>query len=391
VNRSTLRTQQFQRVLLIKPSSVGDVIHTIPVLAKLRTRCPAARIDWVLTPPIAELIRHHPAVSNVLLFGRQEFAQLRRSSSAVVGLLKLLSVIRRTQYDLVIDLQGQFLSAALSLVSRAPVRIGFDRPRKAPWTLSARRLPRNAYRYGWTGAREGSWLAYSHRIPLPTLDVHAVDRYLWLRPLVGLDDGPPDFRIPLPAQAGARIDALLMQHGVARQPLAVLVPGTTWETKQWQVRGFAEVAQHLATTDRAVVLAGSENEPARCQAVAAACPTARDLCGQTTLTELAALLQRAAICVTNDSGAMHLAVALGTPVVSIFGPTDPVWVGPYGKERQVVRANLRCSPCYLRTLRRCAYGHACMLEVTSDMVIERVEQTLRAPCGEDEYRVARAD
>jgi len=375
VNRSTLRAQQFERVLLIKPSSVGDVIHTIPVLAKLRTRYPAARIDWVLAPPIAELIRHHPAVSNVLLFARQE---LRRRGSAAVGLLRLLSVIRRTQYDLVIDLQGQFVSAALSVASRAAVRIGFDRPRKARWNASVRRLPRDAYRYGWTGAREGSWLAYSHRIPVPTLDVHAVDRYLSLRPLVGLDDGPPDFRIPLPAEAGVRIDALLMQYGVARKPLAVLVPGTTWETKQWPIQGFAQVAQHFARTDRAVVLAGSANEQARCQAVAAACSGARDLCGQTTLTELAALLQRAAICVTNDSGAMHLAVALGIPVVSIFGPTDPVWIGPYGKPRQVVRACVRCSPCYLRTLRRCAYGHACMHEVTADMVIERVEETLSA-------------
>lgn len=390
MNRSALRAQPFQRVLLVKPSSVGDVIHTIPVLAKLRTRYPAARIDWVLAPAIAELIRHHPGVSNVLPFARQELAQLRRSGSAVVGVLKLLSGIRRTQYDLVIDLQGQFLSAVLSLVSRAPVRIGFDRPLKAPWKVSARSLPRNAYRYGWTGAREGSWLAYSHRIPVPTLDVHAVDRYLWLSPLLGLDDGPPDFQIRLPAAAGARIDTLLMQHGAARQPLAVLVPGTTWETKQWQVGGFAEVAQHLAATDRAVVLAGAENEQARCQAVAAACPTARDLCGQTTLTELAALLQRAAICVTNDSGAMHLAAALGTPVVSIFGPTDPVWIGPYGKEEQVVRATLHCSPCYLRTLRRCAYGHACMHAVTPDTVIERVEHALRARCAEDAYRAAHA-
>ena len=372
MRRSALRAHAFERILLIKPSSVGDVIHTVPVLAKLRTRYPAARIDWVLRPAIAELIVHHPDVSHVVRLGRRD------GGSAAGDLIRLLWTIRRTRYDLVIDLQGLLLSAALGVASGAPVRIGFDRPRTARGGAAAR-LPRSAYRRGWTGAREGSWLAYTHRIAVPTLDVHAVDRYLWLRPLLGLDDGPADFRIPLPAAADAHLNALVRQHGLANAPLAVLAPATTWETKQWQASGFAEVARHLTHTGHAVVLAGSAEEQARCRAVAENCPGVTDLSGQTTLTELAALLRRAAICVTNDSGAMHLAVALGTPVVSVFGPTDPLWIGPYGNDQQVVRANLPCAPCYLRTLRRCTHSHACMTEVTPAMVVERVEKTLGAP------------
>lgn len=377
---STLRSRQFERILLIKLSSVGDVIHTIPILAKLRARYPTARIDWLLTPPIAELIRHHPAVSNILLFAPQEFTGFAQSWSATVCLLKLLMAIRQTRYELVVDLQGQLRSAVFTLLSGAPVRIGFDRPRQQNWKGARRRLPQQAYRHGWTGAREGAWVAYSHRIPLPTLDVHAVDRYLRLGPMLGLDDGPPDFRIPLPAQAAARIEGLLRHHGLLGKPLAVLVPGTTWETKQWQLEGFARVAQHFARTNRAVVLAGAAHEQARCRAVAAACPGACDLSGQTTLTELAALIERAAICVTNDSGSMHLTVALGTPVVSIFGPTDPMWIGPYRRPHNVLQATLPCAPCYLRKLRHCPHSHACMHEITADMVIERVEQTLAGAC-----------
>lgn len=376
MNPSTLRSRSFERILLIKPSAVGDVIHTIPVLARLRKRYPAARIDWLLTPAIAELVRHHPGLSGVVPFARHEFARWWRSWPAARKLGGLLLGLRRARYELVIDLHGQFRSALLCLVSGAPYRIGFDRPRKEVRTASARRLPANAYRHGWTGAREGAWLAYTHHIRLPTLDVHAVDRYLWLSPLLGLDDGPPDFRLPVPAAAVARVDALLRKHSVAAKPLAVLIPGTMWETKHWQAEGFARVGRHLCGTGRAVVLAGSAKERDRCQAVVAGCPAASDLSGQTTLPELAALIQRAAVCVTNDSGSMHLTVALGRPVVSIFGPTDPLWIGPYGRPHAVVRADVPCSPCYLRKLSRCPHDHACMREVGADRVIKRVEQVL---------------
>jgi heptosyltransferase-1 len=373
-----LRSKQFERILLIKPSAIGDVIHTLPVLVKLRARYPAARIDWLLTPAIAELIRHHPALSHVILFARQEYSRFGRSWSATTGLLNLVTAIRRTRYDLVIDLHGQFRSALFTLASGAATRIGFDRPRKAIQGASSRRLVREAYLHGWTGAREGAWIAYSHRIPIPTLDVHAVERYLWLGPMLGLDDDRPDFTFPVPPAAQARIAALRAQRGLLGKPLAVLVPGSLWETKNWHLEGFIDVAHHLCRTGRAVVLAGSAADRARCQHVARACRGAVDLTGQTTLSELAALIQQAAICVTNDSGSMHLTVALGRPVVSIFGPTDPLWIGPFGQPHAVVRANVPCSPCYLRKLQRCPHEHACMREVSAAEVIGRVEEVLAA-------------
>jgi heptosyltransferase-1 len=378
LNRSTLRSRQFERILLIKPSAVGDVIHTVPVLAKLRARYPKARIDWLLTPAIAEFIGHHPALSKVVPFDRQTFSRFGRSWKASAGLLQLLTAIRQARYDLVIDLHGQFRSALFTLVSGAPVRIGFDRPRKEVERASLDRLGKDALLHGWTGTREGAWLAYSHVIPIPTLDVHAVERYLWVSRLLGLDGGPPDFRLPIPVSASDRIDELLGHRQLLGWPLAVLVPGTVWQTKHWRAEGFAEVARHFSRAGLAVVLAGSAKERERCRVVADGCPGSCDLSGQTTLSELAALLSRAAICVTNDSGSMHLAVALGRPVVSIFGPTDPVWVGPYGRPEAVLQARLPCVPCYLRKLRACPYDHACMKEVSSTSVIERVQQVMAA-------------
>lgn len=379
MNLATLRSRTFERILLIKPSAVGDVIHTLPVLVELRRRYPKARIDWILTPAIAELVGHHSALSNVLLFARHDFSRFGRSWAASMGLLGLLSQIRRTHYDLVIDLHGQFRSAVFALASGCPVRVGFDRPRRGRLAARRERLAPGAYRHGWTGTREGAWLAYSHCIPIPTLDVHAVDRYLWLGRLLGFVPGPPDFAVPIPADARQRLQNRLADRGLLGQPLAILVPGTIWHTKHWHIEGFAGVARHLAARGHTVVLAGVARERARCRAIADACAGAHDFSGETTLSELAALIQRATIAVTNDSGSMHLAVALGTRVVSVFGPTDHVWIGPYGRPHAVVRAGVPCAPCYLRKLHSCNYAHRCMTEVSAATVSARVDQVLAEP------------
>jgi heptosyltransferase I len=373
-----LRGKEFERILLIKPSAVGDVVHALPVLAKLRQRYPSARIDWMLTPQIAELIRHHPALSNAVLFARHAYGRPWENwSDSAEGFGGLLGELRDARYDLVVDLHGQFRSAFFTLVTGAATRIGFDRPRKSV-RKAGRPLPTQAFVHGWTGAREGSWMAYTHRIPIPTLDTHAAERYLWLGDLLGFSGESPDFTVPVPTAARESIGRVLLEHGFAERPLAVLTPGTLWETKHWPSESFAQVARYLIDRGWAVVLGGSTKDKPRCQAVAAACPEALDLSGKTRLSELAALIGRAAICVTNDSGPMHLAAALETPLVCIFGPTNPLWVGPWGQPQGVVRVDLACSPCYLRRIRECPHDHACMKLVTPQMVIAKVERTLNS-------------
>ena len=370
----TLHSRRFERILLIKPSAFGDVVHTVPVLVQLRRRYPAARIDWLVTPENADVVRCHPALSNVILFDRRRYAGFGRNRAATAGLLGFLHGLWATRYDLVIDLHGQLRSALLALAAAAPVRIGFDRPRRRTEADSLRRLGKEAIRHGWTGCREGAWLAYTHRIPIPTLDVHAIDRYLWLGDLLGFDPGPPDLRVHLPPEAEAGARRLLARHGLLNNPFAVLMPGTIWQTKHWLAEGFAEVGRALQRDGLAVVLAGSPADRLRCAAAAAACPGARDVSGATTIAELGALMSRAVVCVTNDSGPMHYAVALGRPVVSVFGPTDPLWIGPYGRADAVVRAGVPCAPCYLRRLSACPHDHACMRQVTAAMVLDAVRR-----------------
>jgi lipopolysaccharide heptosyltransferase II len=193
--------------------------------------------------------------------------------------------------------------------------------------------------------------------------------------MLGLDDAPADGRIFLPPTAEVEAGRLLGQ--LASQNFAALVPGTMWETKHWPAERFAEVGQWFEQQGFGVVVLGTKRDHWRAKHVAERCPTAINLCGQTTPGQLAAIIKRAAVCVTNDSGSMHLAVALETPVVSVFGPTNPVHIGPYGQPQAVVRADLPCSPCNFRYLSRCPHGHACMQQVSAAMVIERLESALR--------------
>jgi lipopolysaccharide heptosyltransferase II len=291
--------------------------------------------------------------------------------------LRLAARLRANKYDLVVDMHGQSRTAVLALATGAPVRVGFDRPRGRVWEASERRFSEQTRKHAWQGAREGSWLAYTHAIAVPTLEQHAVDRYLNVAPLLGLDDGPADFSFPIPPEASVRIDALLDYYDIAKAKLVVMAPGTIWETKQWHSESFAEVARAFLQKGFAVSLIGSERERAVCDEVAALAPGVVNLGGETTLSELAALIRRATICVTNDSGPMHLAVALGRPVVSVFGPTDPIWIGPYRRDNAVLQAKIPCAPCYLRALSRCPNDHACMKEITAQAVVERMETMLR--------------
>jgi len=372
-----LRSAEFSRILLIKPSALGDVVHTLPVLVKLRARYPQARIDWLVTPENAEIVRSHPALSNVVLFARRDFSKRGRKGRAMLDFLDLLKQIRGAKYDLVVDMHGQVRSAFFSLISGARVRIGFDRPIKRTLTISAEHDLKNVPNHGWRGAREGSWIAYTHRIPIPTLDVHAIDRYLWVGKLLGFDDNPPDLTIHLSSETVRNVERLLKEKGVgASQPLVVLVPGTIWETKHWTIEGFAGVARHFLRDGFAVALAGTKRDQPRCRQIAAAAPGACDLSGQTTPADLAALIQRAEVAVTNDSGSMHVAASLGKPMVSVFGPTNPVHIGPYERPESVLRVDLPCSPCNYRRLSQCPFGHACMKQVTSGMVVERVRNIL---------------
>jgi len=345
----------FRRILIIKPSSPGDIIHALPVLHGLRTRYPDAHLAWLVATPFVNLIEADPALDEVVPFDRKRFGRLGRSMAVTGEFISFVRELRGRSYDLIIDLQGLFRSGFLAYASGAAVRIGF------------------------AAARELAWTFYTHKIAPVGLDAHAADKNYAVAEMLGFAGVQMDFQIAVTQDDRQQAGRLLEDAGVEPNArYAVLVPATRWETKCWPAERFGRLADAIRKRHRldSVLVGGATDVEVADIAVAASNSAAGNLCGKTTLRQLAALIDGASIVVTADSTPMHMAAALGRPLVALFGPTNPSRTGPYGRAPDVQRLRLDCSPCYLRKLRQCSRGHACMQGLTVDDVLAAVNKKL---------------
>jgi lipopolysaccharide heptosyltransferase I len=339
-----------RRILIIKPSALGDVVHGLPILHGLRSAHPSAHIAWMIRPVWAELLAGHRELDEIIEFDRPYFGRLGRSWRPTRDFVRWIIALARHRFDLVLDLQGLFRSGFFTLASLAPRRYGFAR------------------------AREFSWLFYNHLVRVDGEAVHAVDRnYRFARPL-GFERVEPTFELPMDEATRASARALLADAGADPDaPHAVMAPGSTWGSKRWPADRFARVVDHLRDAHGlGTVLIGS---PAECEVGRAVATAARagaiDLVGRTGIRQGVALIERSAVVVTNDSGPMHIAAALGRPMVAIFGPTDPARTGPYRREDTVVQAV---------NDRRHHFRHdddSQIAAVTVEMVLQTLETQLR--------------
>jgi heptosyltransferase-1 len=347
----------FERVLIIKPSSPGDIIHALPVLHGLRRRYPDAHIAWLVAASFADLIAADPALNEVIPFDRRRFGWLGRDMAITVEFASFVQTLRERRFDLVIDLQGLFRSGFIALASGARTRIGF------------------------ANAREMGRLFYTHHVRILDEDMHAAERNYLVAPLLDFTDEPMDFSVAITPADRQAADQLRKQAGlVARERYAVLVPATRWETKCWAAERFGELARRLSEQCglRSVLIGGASDEAAGARAAETSGGAAVNLCGRTTLRQLAALIETAGVVVTADSTPMHLAAALGRPLAALFGPTNPARTGPYGRGADVLRLGLECSPCYLKRLKECPYDHACMRDLSVEAVLEAVRQRVES-------------
>jgi lipopolysaccharide heptosyltransferase I len=326
-----------QRILIVKPSALGDIVHALPVLNLLRRRFRSAEMSWLVTPAFAPLLEDHPQIDRVWRFERGPRGGAWRDARTMKGLASLRRQLRDHRFDLVIDLQGLFRSGWLTAQTRAPLRVGF------------------AY------AREAAAIFYTHKVRSRGVERHAIERYLDVAEELGCGRGPVEFEFGVGDGVRSAV-----QKRVGPKPYCVLLPGTNWATKRWPVEKFLNLAKRIAA-ERGLrcVLAGGND-------VTALVPPDNGIdsfAGQTSLKELVALLEGAALVVANDSGPMHIAAALGRPLVSLFGPTNPVRTGPYGRLDTVLRLDLVCSPCYRRT---CLH-HTCLQRLTENDVMAAVK------------------
>ena len=347
-----IRLDGARRILLIKPSALGDVVHTLPVVATLKKRYPGVALDWLIEEEAAPLVAGHPAIDTFVVSGRRRWQRWLRSPARCARALReirgFVRDLRRRRYDAVVDLQGLLKSAAYVVAAGAALRIGL------------------------ADGREGATWVLTHRVPVPPPPVHAVERYLAAAAAMGAREAVREFAIPLAPEDTESARVFLAD---LPRPLVVLHPAARWPTKLWEIDRWRAVAAGLGAAGAGVAVTGGPADAPMASAICDGLETApRSLAGRLSLKQLAAVLQSADLMVTVDSGPMHIAGALGTPVVALFGATDPARTGPVGPAR-VLRRDLPCSPCLARRC-RIAETRRCMRDLHAAEVLDAARRLL---------------
>ena len=335
-------------VLILKPSSLGDVVSAVPVLRGLKRSLPSARVSWLLNRQCAPLLAGDADLDEIILFDRKLLGRAWRSPSAARSLAKLLRHLRKTRFDWVIDLQGLLRSGLLSAATLAPLRAGFS------------------------DAREGAWLFYNRRIDVG--QPHTVDRNIELARQLGIDARPEDMTLSISAEGQTFAEQFCRANSLKNKGFLLCVPPTRWATKLYPVRHWRSVV--LAMLPRLpVVLIGTLADRQLCQEVAEGLPaTVINAAGTTSVPQLVALIAAAAGVVCGDSAAQFIAPAVGTDVVTLMGPTRPERTGPYRRGRAVV-SPVGCQGC-LRD--RCRH-RTCMEMIDPAAVVQAATAMLDLP------------
>ena len=322
------------KILIVKPSSLGDIVHSLPFLNAIKSRFPESVIHWVVAKGFKGLLEGHPMIDRLWVINKDSWKKMNNVKGTISELRTLSQDLKKENYDLVIDLQGLLRSGVITAATRARIRVGFKE------------------------AREGSRFFYTHKVE-GGRDIHAVDRYLKMAAFLGC--ALTDISFPFPSCCSS---ADLSRLTSPVEDYAVLVPGARWTTKRWPPEQFGELASLLPLSS--VVVGSKSDAGIASEIVSFSKGKAISLAGETDLMGLIEVLKRARCVITNDSGPMHIAAALGIPVFAIFGPTDAVRTGPYGKGHTVIREEVSCAPCFKK---KCD-DMRCMKNLSADKVFE---------------------
>jgi lipopolysaccharide heptosyltransferase I len=326
-----------RNILVIKPSSLGDIIDALPAVGAIRRHFREAHIAWLVKSEWAPILIGHPFIDEVIAVPFQWR-----------GLPQILQAIRRRRpFDLVIDLQGLFRSAALGYLTGAARRIGLAE------------------------AREGAPWFYTDTVAIPKSVTHAVERSLRVAAALGADPQPVAFGLSRTEAAAAEADRFMETAGFSA-PFVLLHPAARWERKRWPPERFAQVGDWLLQNGTVPVFTGGSGDHNALQQICLIMNRRGGIngAGRLTLTGLAELQRRALYFIGNDSGPMHLAAAVGTKVVALFGPTDPNRVGPYGTGHRVIQKRNDCIGCHRGA---CVHQNRCMKAIQVEDVQTAIE------------------
>lgn len=337
-------------ILIVKLSAIGDVIHTLPSLDALRRLYPDAHITWIVEEEAADLVVNHPQLDRVIVFKRKSWINKVKAGQfrqAWRDARTFLARLHSRRYDLVIDFHGLFKSSIVVCLSRGKRKLGYD---------------------SW---QELSCLFLNDRIP-EDMNKHAVDRYLDFPRHLGAKIGKPEFIVPISPAAEVKCRALLNLHHLEAKKYIAVNPVALWDTKLWDDEKFAELADAISQRMNIPVVFTGRDKESLDKITAKVATKAINIGGQTTLPELSCIYREALAVITTDSGPMHMAAAMGTPVVALFGPTDPARTGPYGANHTIIRTGISCSPCFLK---KCP-TRKCMTDIMPEQVYEALEKTV---------------
>ena len=337
-----------KNILVVKLSAIGDVIHALPVSYAVKETFPDAHLTWVVEPTAYGILEGNPFIDNIILFEKKRFRTMR-------GFLEefrpFRHELRARKYDVALDLQGLFKSAAIVAQSGAKLRLGT------------------------TNMREGS--AYvSHPIKGAHASGHIVERYLDVARALGCRVDEVRFPVAVSPAEAASADALLAAEGVHEDNrFAVLAIGANWPNKRWPVKYFAVLADWLYSEKLIPVLVGGgrldESLVRDIEALTEVPPV--NLVGHTSLKKLAHIFKRADLVLGGDTGPVHLAAGLGTKTVMLMGPTDANRNGPYGQQENAMEIPRSCKACWKR---RCPKGLDCLAILSVEEVKGKIQEVL---------------
>ncbi len=338
----------YKNILLIKMSSLGDILHTLPFAAELRRLYPEAKITWLVHPQFAGFVPDPPVIDEVLYFDKKKFNSMGLKEKWQY-FCTMKELLQSRNFDLVLDMQGLFKSAVLAAMTGCDQRLGYCE------------------------LREGSNLV-SRAIKGAHSQEHVIERYLDVVRYLGADVPVGELEFPMPDLTAERasVEEKLISRGMKKvegqvSEYVVMVPGARWVTKEWPVEHYVELAKLIVADGRHVVLAGGPDDAAKGAAIKAGCDLDEviDLTGQTSLRELAALIKQCRFYISADTGPLHFAAALKKPLVAMYGPTRADRTGPYGSSNStVIISPVKCAGCLKK---KCLDWH-CMHAITPQQV-----------------------
>ena len=301
-----------EKILIIRPSALGDVCRSVPLLVSLKRAYPGASIDWLVQDSFADAIAAHPELNAPVPFDRKKLGRASRRGN-VLPTWRLAADLRRSGYHMVIDAQGLFRSGLFAGATGAERRIGY----------------RNARELGWVFLNERHLIGR---------EMHSVDRMLALLQSAGVEPDR-DLRLYTPNEGRAWV---ARQHPeLSEGRYVVLAPTSRWKAKQWPSARFADLSRRLlATGVERLVIVGGPNEEAQCPdlvALGANDPRVTNLIGRTSVGALMSLIERSDLLIANDSAALHIGVGFDRPLVALYGPTRVDLVGPYRRESDIIQ------------------------------------------------------